>query len=187
MNFDDLLKDAWQGEAPAAPLHDITARVRRRQWRTRLYRLLEVVVTVLALAVFGRALASSNLTPSHWLLMPFYAVFLPIAWANVLRAPRRPARDAAEPAGAYARIRLAQLRTGLRDLWLARATVWALLGYALLANAGALWLAGDAWRSAAWELLLVAAAWLVATLWVSRRLRRRWVREYRAVRRLAGV
>ena len=98
-----------------------------------------------------------------------------------------PARDAAEPAGAYARIRLAQLRTGLRDLWLARATVWALLGYALLANAGALWLAGDAWRSAAWELLLVAAAWLVATLWVSRRLRRRWVREYRAVRRLAGV
>ena len=89
MNFDDLLKDAWQGEAPAAPLHDITARVRRRQWRTRLYRLLEVVVTVLALAVFGRALASSNLTPSHWLLMPFYAVFLPIAWANVLRAPRR--------------------------------------------------------------------------------------------------
>ena len=65
MNFDDLLKDAWQGEAPAAPLHDITARVRRRQWRTRLYRLLEVVVTVLALAVFGRALASGNLTPSH--------------------------------------------------------------------------------------------------------------------------
>lgn len=184
MNFDDLLKEAWQGQAPAPPPHDITGRVRRRQWRMRLYRMLEVVVTLLALAVFGRALASDNLTPSHWLLMPFYVVFLPIAWANILRAPRRPARDVAEPAGAYARIRLAQLRTGLRDLWLARATAWALLGYALLTNAGTWWLAGDAWRSAAWVLLLVAATWLIATLWVSRRLRQRWLLEYRAVRRL---
>ena len=76
----------------------------------------------------------------------------------------------------------------MSDLWLARATVWALLGYALLANAGVWWLdADEAWRSAGGTLLLAAAAWLVATLWLSRRLRRRWLREYRAVRRLASA
>lgn len=187
MNFDDLLKDAWQGESPSATPHDITGRVRRRQWRTRLYRVLEVALTLFAVGVFGQALASGRLTPAHWLLMPFYAAFLPIAWASILRAPRRLARDAVEPAGTYARIRLSQLRTGLRDLWLARIAAWALLGYALLANAGVWWLAGESWRSVAWVLLLVAVAWLGATAWLSRRLRRRWLREYRAVRRLAGA
>lgn len=184
MNFDDLLKDAWQGEIGAAPRHDLTRLVRSRQRRQRLQRMLELALTLAAVLVFGQALLSGRAEPSHWLLMPFFAVFLPIAWTIVLRAPLRQAGDVSERVSIYARLRLAQLRMGLRDLWLARRAAWALLGYATVVNLG-VWLpAATHWRSAAWPLLTVAVGWLVATVWLSGALRRRWLREYRAVRRL---
>ena len=146
--------------------------------------MVELALTLVAVLVFGQALLSGRTGPSHWLMMPFFAVFLPIAWTIVLRAPRRQAGDVSERVSIYARLRLGQLRMGLRDLWLARRAAWALLGYAAVVNLG-IWLPAVAhWRSAASLLLCVAVAWLVATVWLSRVLRRRWLREYRAVRRL---
>jgi hypothetical protein len=122
MKFDDLLKDAWQGQRYSAAQQDLTGRVRRRQWRVRLLRTLEVALTVVAALVFGHALLSGRVDPAHWLLLPFFVVFLPVAWAVVLRAPRRRAKDATGSASVYARLRLAQLRAGLQDVWLARTT-----------------------------------------------------------------
>lgn len=184
MSFDDLLKDAWQGQTHAAMQQDLTRRVRRRQWRLRLLRTMEVMLTLIAVLVFGQALLSGNVDPAHWLLMPFFVVFLPMAWAIVLRAPRRNTTDATGNASTYARLRLAQLRTGLRDLWLARRTGWLLLAYAAVANVGVWLWAGDAWRGAGAALLVMAVASLGATVWLTRTLRQRWLREYRAVRRL---
>jgi hypothetical protein len=186
MKFDDLLKDAWQGQTHAAIQQDLTRRVRRRQQRLRLLRTMEVALTVIAVLVFGKALLSGRVDPAHWLLMPFFAVFLPIAWITVLRAPRRHAADATGSASTYARLRLAQLRNGLRDLWLARSTAWLLLTYAVVANAGVWLLAGEAWRGAGLALLVMAVVSLGATVWLSRELRQRWLREYRAVQRLIG-
>ncbi len=184
MKFDDLLNDAWQGQTHSAAQQDLTRRVRRRHRRLRLLRTVEVALTVIAMLVFGQALLSGRIDPAHWLLMPFYVVFLPMAWAIVLRAPRRRATDATGSASTYARLRLAQLRTGLRDLWLARTTAWMLLAYAVVANTGVWLLAGEAWRDAGLALMVMAVASLGATVWLSRTLRQRWLREYRAVQRL---
>jgi hypothetical protein len=186
MNFDDLLKEAWQGQTHSAASQDLTDRVPRRRRRVRLLRMTEVTLTVIAVLVFGQALLGGRMEPVHWLLMPFFAVFLPMAWAIVLRAPRRHATDPTGSTGAYARLRLAQLRIGLRDLWLARTAAWVLLAYAVVANAGVRLWAGDAWRSAGLALLVMALACLGTTAWLSRMLRRRWLREYRAVQRLVG-
>lgn len=185
MDFDDLLKEAWRAETrPPAPAPDLTRRVRRQQHRHRLQRAAEAALSLVAMVEFGRALASGRIEPSHWLLMPFFVAFLPLAWAIVLRAPRRHGRDASEQVSTYANLRLSQLRTGLRDLWLARATAWALLAYAVVANLGAWLLAGPDWRSAGLLLLAFAIAWLGATRWLSQTLRGRWLREYRSVWRL---
>jgi hypothetical protein len=186
MKFDDLLKDAWRGQTHAAMEKDLTRRVRRRQQRMRLLRSLELALTVIALLVFGQALLSGRIDPAHWLLMPFFGVFLPFAWIVVLRAPRRHVTDATGSASTYARLRLAQLRTGLRDLWLTRTAAWLLLAYAGVANAGVWLFAGEVWRGAGLALLAMAVAYLGMTVWLSRDLRQRWLREYRAVRRLIG-
>ncbi len=186
MKFDDLLKDAWQGQTHSDMQQDLTRRVRRHQRRLRLLRTTEVVLTVIAVLVFGLALLSGRVDPAHWLLMPFFVVFLPMAWTIVLRAPQRHATDATGSTSTYARLRLAQLRSGLRDLWLARTTAWLLLAYAVVASAGVWLLAGEGWRGAALALLVMAVASLGATVWLSRRLRQRWLREYRAVQRLIG-
>lgn len=184
MNFDDQLSQAFKGEAPPKASPDLARRVRQRHWRHRALRVLEVVLTLAAVAVFVPALVSGGMTPTHWLLMPFYAVFLPTVWIIALRKPGRRGEELTQSAGVYAHLRMAQLRTGLRDLWLARATAWALLGYSLLANA-AIWLLGAThWRVDGLVLLLVALGWLAGTLWLSATLRQRRLREYRAVRRL---
>lgn len=186
MNFEDLLKDAWRGEPASPAMPDLTRRVHLQRRRILLQRAVEVVLTLVAVLVFGQALVSGHATAAHWLLMPFYVVFLPIVWGIVLRAPRRRGEDVTERVRTYASLRLSHLRVTLRDLWLARATAWALLGYAIAANAG-VWLLADAlWRWTGFVLLVAVLAWLGATLWVSRVLRRRVLREYRAVRRLTG-
>lgn len=186
MKFDDLLNDAWQGQAHSVMQHDLTRRIRQRKWRLRMLRSLEVALTVGAVLVFGQALLSGRVDPAHWLLMPFFLVFLPMAWTVVLRAPKRRATDATGSASTYARLRLAQLRAGLRDLWLARTTAWVLLAYAVVASSGVWLLAGEAWRDAGLALLFMAVASLGATVWLSRTLRKRWLREYRAIQRLTG-
>jgi len=184
MNFDDELARAFKAEAPPAAAPDLVRRVRQRRWRHRAMRALEVVLTLVAVAVFVPALVSGGMTPVHWLLLPFYAVFLPTVWVFALRKPGGHAQDATRSGTIYAHLRMAQLRTGLRDLWLARATAWALLGYSVLANVGIWGLGATDWRVDGAVLLLVAMGWLAGTLWLNAALRQRWLREYRAVRRL---
>lgn len=187
MSFDDILKDAWKGEGRHAAHVDLSSRVRRKRRRHRLLRALEVALTLVAVLVFGHALASGRAGPSHWLLLPFYLVFLPAAWAFILRAPRRSAGNAAESVQSYATLRIAQLRTGLRDLWLARVAAWSLLAYAVAASAG-VWALGDAaWRASGLTLLGASLAWSAGVSWFGRRWRRAWLREYRSMRGLTGA
>lgn len=184
MNIDERLEQAWKGGAPSAPPPDLVRRVRRRRWRYRALRALEVILTLAAFLVFVPALFNGGMSASHWLLMPFYAVFLPTVWFIALRKPGRRAEDASRSGSAYAKLRMAQLRIGLRDLWLACAAAWALLGYSVLANLG-IWLLGAThWRTQGVVLLVGAVGWLLGTLWLGAIFRRRWLREYRAVRRL---
>ncbi|QDH71204.1 hypothetical protein [Marilutibacter alkalisoli] len=186
MNFDDDLKAAWQNEVRPTPPRQLTDRVRRHRQRHRLQRGLEVVLTCVAVGVFGYALMSRTAGPTHWLLLPFFMVFLPVVWSVVLRAPAPRGGDASEAPQVYARLRLSQLRSGLRDLWLARRAAIALLAYALIALAVS-WSFGDAvWRGAATTLLIYASGWLLATFAYSHRLRRRRLREYRSTRRMLG-
>ena len=186
MDFDDMLKDAWQAQAVPAAQALLHRRVQRQRWRHRLLRALEVALTVIAVLVFGQALADGRLSPSHWLLLPFYLVFLPAAWAFILRAPRRSDRAVAESVQSYALLRIAQLRTGLRDLWFARASAWALLAYATAASAVAWILGGDDWRAAGLTLLCASLAWIAGISWFGRRRRRTLLREYRSMRSLAA-
>ncbi|AKC86582.1 hypothetical protein [Pseudoxanthomonas suwonensis] len=187
MNFDDILKDAWRGESRHAASVDLSRRVRRQRRRHRLLRALEVALTLMAVLVFGHALASGRIGPPHWLLLPFYLVFLPVAWAFILRTPRRFGGDVAENVQSYAKLRIAQLRTGLRDLWLARVTAWSLLAYAIAANVG-VWTLGDAdWRAAGLTLLGFSLAWIIGMSWFGRWRRRALLREYRSMKSLTGA
>lgn len=185
MNFDDRLKAAWQGGVPHASQAQLTARVRRHRQRHRLQRAGEVALTCVAVVVFGYALLSGSAGPAHWLLLPFFLVYLPVVWAIVLRKPGQRGEDASEPPQVYARIRLSQLRASLRDLWLMRRVMLLLLAYAVLANA-AVFLLGDAdWRGTAMTLLAYALACVGVTWLASHRLRRRRLREYRSTRRMS--
>lgn len=185
MTLEDQLQRAWKAESGGRPdLAGLTTRVRRQQRRRILQRTLEAVLTVATVALFAHALIAQAMAPAHWLLLPFFAVFLPTAWLLTLRNPRPDSETATAPTDVYARIRLAQLKTSLRDLRLARHAALGLIVYALLACVGA-WLFGDApWREAALWLLIYAAGWLAATLLLTRWLGRRRNREYRNLREL---
>lgn len=187
MNFDDLLKATWQSEHQSASQRDLTRRVRRQKMRLRVRRGIELALTAAALLVFGRALLNEGMGPAHWLTLPFFALYIPMAWAIILRAPRRRAWDASESAEVYARLRLSQLRASLRDLRFAGAAAGVLFAYAIAANALVWWLADDRWREAGVILLVVAGACLLATWTLIVLSRRRALREYRAVRRLVGT
>ena len=79
--------------------------------------------------LFGRALLTPRSDRRTALLLPFYAVFLPAGLADPgprSRATTTP--DASTDTSTYARLRMAQLRTSLRDLWLARWAAGLLLG-----------------------------------------------------------
>ena len=100
------------------------------------------------------------------------------------RTPQRGTDTASAAANIYAQLRMAQLKTSLRDLWLARRTAQGLLLYALLAAAGSM-LFGDAqWRESALVLLIYAVIWWLVTLLLARRLGQRWQREQRNLQAL---
>ncbi|MCD9004989.1 hypothetical protein LDO31_01820 [Luteimonas sp. XNQY3] len=184
-DFDDLMQMAWQKEQPRDGAA-LVARVRRHRWRHRVWRSMEIALTLFAIAVLVRMASGDTAGPAYWLVMPFFVVYLPAAWWLLLRAPRPHANDATQDVRTYAHVRLSQLRSGLRDLRLARITAVGLLAYAVLAASGAFLLGDATWRAAALWLLAYAGAWTVTTFWLSQRRRRLQLREYRAMRRLAG-
>lgn len=187
-NFDQWLDSAWQ----QAPVHDdgaaVIARVERHRRRSRWRRGLEVALSLLAIGMLLQPLWGAPTSPAYWLVMPFFVIYLPLIWLLLLRArgARPTARDASRDTRTYAYLRLSQLRVALRELWLARAAVLALIIYALVAMAAVLWLGDADWRASAARLLAYAALWTVVTFALSRRHRRRYLREYRTLRRLAG-
>ena len=185
MTIEDQLREAWNSESGGqVDLSSLTARVRRQQRRRFMQRSLEAMLTIAAVFLFAHALISQTMGPAHWLLLPFFAVFLPTAWLLTLRSPRTDAEATVAPTQVYARIRMAQLRISLRDLWLARRAAQGLFAYALLACLGA-WRFGDAqWQAAALWLLAYALAWLIASLLVTHRIGRRTRSEYRNLRGL---
>lgn len=185
MNIEDQLHAAWNAESGGqVGLNSLTVRVRRQQRRRFMQRTLEVTLTIAAIALFAHALISQSMGPSHWLLLPFFAVFLPTVWLLTLRGPRPDTEATGESTTVYARIRLAQLKISLRDLWLTRRTAQGLLAYAIVASLGA-WLYGDAqWHTAALWLLIYALMWLGASLAVTHRFGRRARSEVRNLRSL---
>lgn len=185
MSLDEQLARTWAGVTrPSVPVEVLRARIKAQRRRWILHRGGEVLLTLAVLVVFGLALRDDGMTPRHWLLLPFYAVFLPVAWTLILRTPRSPAADSNENVHTYARLRLAQLRASLRELEIARRAALALLLYAVLAASAAWWLGSADWRQDAGWMLACAATWLLASELVIRRRRRRRLREYRAMRRL---
>ncbi|WP_101924875.1 MULTISPECIES: hypothetical protein [Luteimonas] len=185
-DFDDLLRHAWQTTRPADDGAVLLQRMRRHRLRHRLQRGLEIMLTLAAVALLLRPLAGAAIGPSYWLLMPFFVVYMPVAWWWLLRAPRVQPMDAALDGARYARVRLSQLRADLRELRLARIASLSLLAYTVAAAIVAVALGDAAWRTAAVELLCFAIAWSVVIVWFCHRRRRRDLREYRAMRRLAG-
>ncbi|MDR7191658.1 hypothetical protein [Luteimonas terrae] len=183
-DFDDLLRHAWQAAQPSTDSAALIRRVRRHRLRLKLRRALEIAITLGAVAMLLRPLAGAAVTPAYWLVMPFFVVYMPAAWWLLLRASRAPVEAAALDVSSYARVRLTQLRTGLRELRITRVAVLTLLGYAGAVVVGAFLLGDAPWREAASQLLLAAAAWSAALLWFCARRRRHALREYRAMRRL---
>lgn len=185
-DFDDLMQAAWQTEQPRDGAA-LVARVRRQRWRHRVWRSMEVALTLVAIAILVRMASGDASAPAYWLVMPFFVAYLPTVWWLLLRAPRPSATDATRDVRTYAHVRLSQLRSGLRDLLLARVAALGLLAYAGLATIGAFLLGDAGWHAAALWLLAYAGAWTVATFWLSQRRRALQLREYRAMRRLAGT
>lgn len=184
--FDDLLQSAWQAARPSTDSAALIKRVRRHQLRLRLRRGLEIAITLAAIAMLLRPLAGAAVTPAYWLVMPFFAVYMPAAWWLLLRVPQ-PRRDAATlDVATYAQVRLSQLRAGLRELRIARVTAVVLLVYALSAMAISIVIDAAVWQAAAGDLLIYAGACAVLTYGISYTRRRRYRAEYRGMRRLAG-
>ena len=184
MNFDDDLRNAWLAEQDRPDTAKLTARIQRHRRRHGLMRTLEIVLTCGAIGVFGYAFASGSATAAHWLLLPFFAIYLPVAWIILLRKARLQDGHSSEAPQDYARIRMSQLRTNLRDLWLARRIALFLLGYAAVAAAVTFFFGDIEWREVAMVLLASALAWTGVTFLLSHRVRIRRLREYRSARRM---
>lgn len=185
MDTDERLRALWQRQQPPPALvHDLAGRVARHRRAVMARRALEVLLTVAAVVVFARPLWTGDVSPEHWLLMPFFAVFLIASWTVILRQHLGAPLAASESAAVYARLRQLQLRDSLRNLRLAERSAIALLVYATAAFVGAFWFDAAAWRSAAITLLAYSALWYLGTRWLVTRKRRAMWREYRAVRRI---
>lgn len=184
--FDDLMQSAWRTTRPPVDGADLAVRVNRSRLRRRLRRGLEILLTLAAIAALVRPLWGGETTPAYWLVMPFFVAYLPTIWWLVLRNTRPSPAEAAQDVRTYAHIRLSQLRAGLRELRIARIAAMVLLAYAIAATIAAVASGDPAWRLPVRDLLAYAGVCAIATFLLSRRQGRRRLREYRAMRRLAG-
>lgn len=185
MNIDLDLQTLWQGQQPPSALAPrLFARITRQRQRMQLWRLLEILLSVGVVLWFGHALWVGAFTPRHWLLLPFFAVFLVVNWWVLLRQQPAARPALAASTAVYAAVRQQQLRQSLLQLKLASLSAQGLLAYALLALIGsAAWGEAD-WLKPALALGLYALGWFAATRWLVASRRRRALREYRALRRL---
>lgn len=185
MDADDPLRRLWQDQPlPAIPPDRLRERLQRHRFALRLRRCTEALLTAVAVLWFGVS-ALRGFTPADWLLLPYFSVFLVVAWTVNLRRDRA-VRDVAESGRVYATLRLAQLRAWLCELMLTRRCAEALVAYALCTFIGTrLWAAAD-WHWPATTLLSIALVWWAGSALYVRHRRRLCLREYRALRRLHG-
>lgn len=184
---DDALRALWQRQQPPSGLADAMARkVQRHRRVEKMQRVIEVALTVAGVALLTWPVVDGTLSPGHWLLIPFFSVFLVASWTTLLRQQADQRIAAREPVSVYASIRKLQLRNRLRNLKLASVSALALSGYALITLI-ACYLAGTAeWQHAALRLVAWAIVWMAGTWWLVRRQRRAIRREYRRIARLGG-
>lgn len=184
MDTDDRLRRLWLGQSlPAVAPAQLLAQVRRHQWRLRLLRLLEIAITLAALLWFALVPLWRTYTPTEWLQLPFFSVFLLVVWSINLRR-RHNWQLANENSRVYAGLRLAQLRDSLRELRLADSSALALLIYAVAVQAITSLCGHDAWFDAATTLVIAALLWALASRLFVNAARARCHREYRNLRRL---
>lgn len=185
MDIDEPLRELWQRQQPPqADAHYLFERVRRQRRAVIVRRTVEVALTLMAVAVLGWPMWNGNLEPAHWLLIPFFSVFLIVIWTILLKQQlgRKPA--VSESAAVFARQRKRQLLDSLKNLSLAERGALALFIYAAVAFAGGYLLGDSAWKFATSFLLAYSGCWYFATRWLVPRKRRALWREYRAVRRM---
>ena len=185
MDIDESLREVWQRQQPSQMLsHQLFDSVKRHRRAVILQRVVEVLMTLAAVAVLGWPLWTGNLAPVHWLLIPFFTVFLIVSWTLVLRQRRSANLEVSENVAAFAKQRKLQLLDSLKDLKFSQISAIALLIYAAVAFLGAHWLGGADWQFSANFLLLYSTGCYLGTRPLVRRKRRRLWREYRAVRRI---
>ena len=184
MDADERLRALWLGQSlPAVPAAQLLAQVQRHRRRLWLQRALEALISLIATGWFLGIFLSRPFAPVEWLLLPYFSVFLVVAWSiNLRRTPRDEA--AAESTQVYAGLRRAQLRARLCELQLARRSAQWLLAYALAALLLALAWGGPDWRRASLSLAVTAVFWLIGCELIVRQWARRCRREYRALCRL---
>jgi len=186
MDTDEHLRELWQRQQPPQDaVRGLLGRVAHHRRAVIARRALEVILTLAAIGWFAWSTWTGDLSPSHWLLMPFFSVFLIVAWTVVLRQRLGAQAAVSESAAIYAKVRQLQLRDSLRSLMLAQRSAIALLVYATAALIGAFLFGDAAWRSAASVLLAYSTLWYLGTRWLVRRKRRVLWREYRAMSRIA--
>lgn len=184
---EDALRALWQRQQPPSDLARTMARkVRRHRRLETLRRALDVVLTIGGIALLTWPVADGRLSPSQWLLIPFFSVFLVTSWSILLRQQADQRVAAHEPVAVYVSIRKVQLRNRLRHLKLASAAALALLGYALAGVIICYRFGSADWQHAALQLAVWAVLWTVGTGWLVRRQRATARRQYRQIARLAA-
>lgn len=159
MNMNKRLQSAWQAETgESVMLESLTRKVRRQRRRKQLQRVAAILLTLAAIVIFVHALLSQTMGPAHWVLLPFFVVFLPTVWSLTLRAPRQDATELTVPTNAYARVRIAQLRSSLRELRIAKRTAQALFAYSVAVNAAIWWSGNPEWIRVSLALLAYSLA-----------------------------
>lgn len=184
MDTDERLRALWQGQSlPAVPAAQLLAQVQRHHRRLRLQRVLEAMISLAAVIWFIATFLSRPFAAVEWLLLPYFSVFLVVAWSfNLRHTPRH--RAVAENTQVYAGLRLAQLRARLRELQLVRRSAQWLMAYALAALLLALFRGTPEWHRATLSLAVTAVFWLLGCELIVRHWSRRCRREYRALLRL---
>ncbi|MFZ5656288.1 MAG: hypothetical protein ACOY37_04395 [Pseudomonadota bacterium] len=186
MDIDEqALQALWQRQQPPPRLAaDLARRVDQHRRRAKVHRAAEAVITAAGAALLIWPGDDGSLSPSQWLLIPFFAVFVTVSWMVILGRKRRLLAAAHEPVSRYAQARKAQLRDGMRHLKLATAASLVLLAYAtaalLVSQAAG---AGD-WRDAAASVVAWAGVWTVGTFLLARAKGNAIRKEYRQIGRL---
>ena len=187
MNIDEqALRAVWQRQQPPQRLaQELAKRVELHRRRARIHRAAEVAITLAGVALLAWPGHDGKLSPSQWLLIPFFVVFIAVGWTIVLSNKQRVIAAGLEPVAMYAHVRKVQLRDTARNLKVANAASVALLGYSAAALLLSIATGESAWRDAAAGVVAWAAVWTVGTFLLARARIKAIRREYRQIGRLA--